>query len=156
MKLHSYLCARAMQLLAVISFLGVCLTGTVAQAQISVEFGPTAIPRGEATGEQDITVSNGLFALAFAVDSAPPWGVARGGIVDIAIIRDGQPGDDFVSLVDFMPDNWSAWPSSYQQIEIIKQTERELTVRTRRDWAEVELETLFHMRLNDPIFSRAM
>ncbi|MFT5334654.1 MAG: hypothetical protein ACJASY_002049 [Halioglobus sp.] len=150
MKRASCICARATQLLTVAILLIVCQGGTAALAQISVELGPTAIPRGEAKGERDITVSNGLFALAFAVDSAPPWGVARGGIVDIAIIRDGVLGNDFVSLVDFMPNNWSAWPSGYQQVEIIKQTERELTVRTRRDWAEVELETRFHLQRNDP------
>lgn len=145
-----YLWSQATQLLTVALFLVTCLAVPVAQAQISVEVGPTGIPRGEATGQRDITVSNGLFALAFAVDSAPPWGVARGGIVDIAIIRNGELGNDFVSLVDFMPNNWSAWPTSYQQVEIIKQTERELTVRTRRDWADAELETHFHLKLNDP------
>ncbi len=151
MKQASGLWAQATQLLKVATLLGVGLATTPALAQITIAHGPTPIPRGEANGERDITVSNGLFALAFAVDSAPPWGVARGGIVDIAIIRNGQLGNDFASLVDFMPNNWSAWPSSYQQVEIIKQTERELTVRTRRDWAEVELETLFHLRLNDPL-----
>ena len=149
MKLASYLWARATQLLTVSSLLAVCLASAPALAQITIAHGPTPIPRGEANGERDITVSNGLFALAFAVDSAPPWGVARGGIVDIAIIRDGKLGNDFASLVDFMPNNWSAWPSSYQQVEIVEQTERELTVRTRRDWADVELETLFQLRLND-------
>ena len=151
MKLASYLWARETQSLKVAVLLGICLASPSTAAQITVQHGPTPIVRGEANGERDMTVSNGLFALAFAVDSAPPWGVARGGIVDIAIIRDGQLGEDFASLVDFMPDNWSAWPSSYQQVEIIKQSERELTVRTRRDWAQVELETLFHLRLNDPL-----
>lgn len=151
MKLASGLWPRTTHLLKLATLFSVGLASMPAFAKMTIIHGPTPIVRGEANGERDITVSNGLFALAFAVDSAPPWGVARGGIVDIAIIRDGQLGEDFASLVDFMPDNWSAWPSSYQQVEIIKQTEWELTVRTRRDWADVELETLFHLRLNDSL-----
>ena len=61
------------------------------RAAVTVVTGPTPIPRGDATGENDITVSNGIFAVAFAVDTAPPWGVARGGIVDIAILDNGEP-----------------------------------------------------------------
>ena len=60
------------------------------ESKLSVSIGPTSIPRGDAAGANDITVSNGLFAVAFAVDTAPPWGVARGGIVDISIIRNGE------------------------------------------------------------------
>ena len=81
-----------------------------AHADVSVATGPTTIPRGDATGARDITISNDLSALAIAVDAAPPWGVARGGIVDVAIVRDGEPDYDIASLADFMPNNWSSWP----------------------------------------------
>ena len=39
-------------------------------AGMTIEVGPTNIPRGEANGQQDITVSNGLFALGIKLNSA--------------------------------------------------------------------------------------
>jgi hypothetical protein len=120
-----------------------------ARADVLVVTGPTTIPRGDAIGARDITVSNGLFAIAFAVDTAPPWGVARGGIVDIAPIRDGIPGYDIASLADFMPNRWSSWPTSYQTVTVEKASPAEAVIKTVRDWGEVELETTFHVRDGD-------
>jgi hypothetical protein len=118
-------------------------------AEVRVTVGPTTIPRGDATGAGDITISNGLFAVAFAVDTAPPWGVARGGIIDIAPLRDGEPGYDIASLADFMPNNWSSWPTTYQRVNIEKKSSDEAIIKTLRDWGEVELETIFHIKDND-------
>ncbi|NNC98795.1 MAG: hypothetical protein HKN85_01300, partial [Gammaproteobacteria bacterium] len=113
---------------------------------LSVAYGPTLIPRGNAVGAADITVSNDFFMISFGAETASPWGVASGGILDIAIMRDGKPGTDIASLVDFMPNYWSAWPTSYQRVEIEKKTPQQVVVRTRRDWGEVELETRFIIR----------
>ncbi len=118
-------------------------------ADVVVNIGPTSIPRGDAQGDGDITVSTEHFAVAFAVDTAPPWGVARGGIIDIAIINNGQVGYDIASLADFMPNNWSAWPSSYQKVNIVRQSSEEVVVETRRDWGSVKLATRFHIRDGD-------
>ena len=128
---------------------GALLPLSMAHADISVVVGPTTIPRGDATGARDITVNNGLFAVAFAVDTAPPWGVARGGIVDIAIVKGGKPGFDIASLADFMPNIWSSWPTTYQRVSIEKQSAEEVIVLTSRDWGLVELETTFHIRDGD-------
>ncbi len=117
--------------------------------RITVAIGPTPIPRGDAVGANDITVNNGSFAVAFAVDTAPPWGVARGGIVDIAIVRNGELDYDIASLADFMPNNWSSWPTTYQRVTVEKQTADEVIVRTERDWGEVELVTAFHFKAAD-------
>ena len=136
------LCRRLLLLI----LLGISIT---TYADVDVRVGPTEIPRGEAAGAQDITINNGLFALAFAVDSAPPWGIARGGIVDIAIVRNGVVDYDIASLVDFMPNSWSPWPTTYQQVKIIQQTPSDVVVRTRRDWGDVQLETHFHIRSGD-------
>ena len=119
------------------------------ESSLSVVIGPTAIPRGDAVAANDITVSNGLFAVAFAVDTAPPWGVARGGIVDIAVMRDGELDYDIASLADFMPNNWSSWPTTYQRVVIEKQTADEVVVRTERDWGDVELATQFFIKADD-------
>ena len=119
---------------------------TAMPAGISVVTGPTAIPRGDAVGDRDITVSNEFFAVSFAVETASPWGVARGGILDIAIKDNGEPGLDFISLVDFMPNYWSAWPTTYQQIALEINTPELVVVRSLRDFGGVELDTRFEIR----------
>ena len=72
--------------------------------------------------------------------------MARGGIVDIAIVQDGVLGYDIASLADFMPNNWSSWPTTYQRISIEKQTADEVIIKIERDWGDVVLETSFHIR----------
>jgi hypothetical protein len=118
-------------------------------AEVSVAIGPTSIPRGDAVGVRDITVTNDRFAIAIAVDSIPPWGVARGGIIDIAPLRNGEIDYDIASLADFMPNKWSNWPTTYQRIDIVKQSTTEAIIRTVRDWGEVDLETMYHIRDGD-------
>lgn len=137
-------CSTRSILIVTLSFISLLpLSG--ANAEVSIAIGPTTIPRGDATGARDITISNDLFAVAIAVDTAPPWGVARGGIVDIAPVSDGEPGYDIASLADFMPNNWSSWPTTYQRVNIEKISNDEAVVRTVRDWGEVELETFFRI-----------
>jgi hypothetical protein len=136
-------------MLLVTAGLLILLPVSVANAEVSISIGPTNIPRGDALGTRDITISNDLFAIAFAVDTAPPWGVARGGIIDIAIVRDKKPGYDIASLVDFMPNNWSSWPTSYQHVNIEKESVNEVIIKSVRDWGEVELETIFSIRNDD-------
>ena len=137
-----------MRILLIFS-LCVLLSCAAEESPLSVVIGPTTIPRGDAVGDKDITVSNGLFAVAFAVDTAPPWGVARGGIVDIAIMRKGELDYDIASLADFMPNNWSSWPTTYQHVTVEKHTADEVVVKTERDWGAVELETLFRLKAGD-------
>ncbi|NQV85765.1 MAG: CehA/McbA family metallohydrolase [Woeseiaceae bacterium] len=127
----------------------IVLSATAVHADVLVATGPTGIPRGDAIGARDITVSNELFAVAFAVDTAPPWGVARGGIVDIAPIHDGEVGYDIASLADFLPNTWTNWPTSYQRVTITKQTTEEVVIKVERDWGEVALETFFTIRDRD-------
>jgi hypothetical protein len=132
--------------IVLVTVLAATLHWTAAGSELRVAVGPTSIPRGNATAAGDITVSNEFFAVAFAVETAPPWGVARGGIVDIAIVRDGTTGYDFASLADFMPNRWSSWPTSYQRVTIAKQTAEEVVINTLRDWGAVELTTTFTVR----------
>lgn len=129
----------------------VCLLAACAEqeAPLSVIIGPTPIQNGNALGAKDITVSNDLFAVAFAAETAPPWGVARGGIIDIALLHDGVPGYDIASLVDFMPDNWSSWPTTYQDVRVENVSNEEVVIRSKRDWAEVQLETTFSIKAGD-------
>jgi hypothetical protein len=131
---------------APIIFLACLLMPVLAIGEVTVEVGPTPIPRGDAQGARDITINNGLFAVAFAVETAPPWGVARGGIVDIAVLHDGELGYDIASLADFLPNTWTNWPTTYQRVSIAEQSAQEVVVRVERDWEEVELVTVLTIK----------
>ena len=130
-------------------FVLAALCCNVASADVSVDIGPTSIARGDAQGARDITVNNGVFVVAFAVDTAAPWGHARGGIVDIAVIKDGEISFDIASLADFMPNKWSSWPTTYQDVSIETQTAAEVVIKSVRDWGEVELVSTFHIKEGD-------
>lgn len=122
-----------------------------AAAEVTVHTGPTYIPRGDAQGERDITVNNGVFAIAFAVDTAPPWGVARGGIVDIALLDGDSVGFDIASLADFLPNTWTNWPSTYQRVVVVEHSAEEVLIEVERDWGAVELRTRYRIRSNDSL-----
>ena len=134
-----------------ITILACTLLPMLAVADVTVEVGPTPIPRGDAQSARDMTINNGLFAVAFAVETAPPWGVARGGIVDIAVIHDGEIGFDIASLADFLPNTWTNWPTTYQRVSIAEQSARQIVVRVERDWEEVELVSLFTIKADDSV-----
>jgi len=110
-------------------------------ADVLVRVGPTEIPGGTARAAGDITLRNDRLAVAFAVETAPPWGVARGGIVDVAEVRDGVVAHDHAALVDFMPDDWSGWPTTYQRVKVLEQGPKRAVLRVERDWASVQLES---------------
>jgi hypothetical protein len=116
---------------------------------VTVRIGPTPIPAGDALGARDITLGNERIAVSFAVETAPPWGVARGGIVDVASVSDGQFSADRASLVDFMPNDWSEWPTTYQDVTIEKTAHDEAIVRTDRDWGDVRLVTTYRLRAGE-------
>jgi hypothetical protein len=133
------------------SVLAFCLLATVAlpqpaRAAVNVIVGSTAIVDGEATAARDITVSNEHLAFALAVESPAPYGVPRGAIVDVAPVVDGKPGRDRVVFADFIPNNWSAWPSTYQKVDILERGPDRVVVRAARDWDKVAIETTYALR----------
>jgi len=129
---------------AAVTLVLLAFVATNSWAQVSISRGKTPIPDGNATAAEDITVRNSKLAFSIAVQSAPPWGVARGCIVDIATVSvDGTLGADRVAFADFIPNNWSAWPSSYQRIDIIKNTPDRVVIRSSRGFAEVDIETIY-------------
>ena len=94
-------------------FLGVLLTvlclalfvpaAWAADGDVTLTYGPTPIENGSCLGAGDITVENGLFAVSFAVDSTPPWGVPKGSILDGATYDAAGNLNDRLTLVDFLP-----------------------------------------------------
>lgn len=119
----------------------VALAGSAAHAQVRIVTGPTPILRGNARAAGDITVVNEHLAFAIAVESAMPYGVPRGGIVDVAPVVDGRIGEDRVVFADFIPNDWTAWPNTWQRVQVLHQDAREVRIRSERDWGQVRIST---------------
>ncbi len=117
-------------------------------AQVNVIVGPTPIVKGDAKAAGDITVVNEKLAFSLAVESAVPYGVPRGALVDLAPVTDGKIGRDRVVFADFIPNNWSAWPNTYQRVEIVERGPARVVVRTARDWGAVTLVTTYTLESN--------
>ena len=117
-----------------------------ALSAVQVVVGPTAIQGGEAQAADDITVSNGKLAFALAVGSPVPYGVPRGAIIDVAPVTDGRIGRDHAVFTDFIPNNWSAWPSTYQRVDILERGPGRAVIRAVRDWGQVTIATVYTLR----------
>ena len=117
-------------------------------AAVQVIVGPTPIPDGEAVATHDITVFNEKLAFAIAVDTSVPYGVPRGAIIDVAPVADGKPGRDRVVFADFIPNNWSAWPNTYQKVDIVERGPQQAVIKATRDWGKVTIATKYTLRAN--------
>jgi hypothetical protein len=119
-----------------------------AHAAVRVLTGPTPIPDGDARAAGDLTVVNEKLAFALAVESAVPFGVPRGAIVDVAPVSHGHIGRDRVAFADFIPNNWSAWPNTYQHVEVLERGPRQVRIRAVRDWGKVNIVTVYSLSAN--------
>jgi hypothetical protein len=117
-------------------------------AAARVVVGPTAIIDGEALAPGDITVSNAKLAFAIAIETSVPYGVPRGAIIDVAPAIDGKPGRDRVVFADFIPNNWSAWPNTYQKAEIVDRGPDQVVVQATRDWGNATITTTYRLEAN--------
>jgi hypothetical protein len=115
----------------------------IAGAKVTVIVGPTPILKGDAKAAGDITVVNEKLAFALAVQSAVPYGVPRGALIDLAPVSGGKIGRDRVVFADFIPDHWSAWPNTYQHVDIIERGPDRAVIRTVRDWGKVTITTVY-------------
>ncbi|MGP1392053.1 MAG: CehA/McbA family metallohydrolase [Vibrio diabolicus] len=128
---------------AVATLISGLLLGTSAHAGVSITQGKTTIPDGEATHAQDITVQNEHVAFALAVESAPPWGVPRGTLVDLAAVKNGKVDLDRVAFADFIPNSWSAWPNDRKSIEIIEDSDNKAVIKVSRNFDNVDITTWY-------------
>jgi hypothetical protein len=119
-----------------------------ARAAVAVVVGPTPIVKGEATAAGDITVMNEKLAFSLAVQSAVPYGVPRGALIDLAPVVSGRVGRDRVVFADFIPDHWSAWPNTYQHVDIVERGPQRAVIKTVRDWGKVTVTTVYTLAAN--------
>ena len=120
-----------------------------AAAQVRIIVGPTPIPDGQAKSAGDITLVNEKLAAAIAVTTAPPWAIPRGALIDAAPVTNGSIGRDRIAFADFLPNSWSAWPSTYQRVTIVTNTPTLAVVKAVRDWNAVVIETTYSLRSGD-------
>ena len=118
----------------------------IAYASVEVIVGPTPIVDGEAKAAADITVVNEKLAFALAVSTPVPYGVPRGAIIDVAAVTNGRIGRDCVVFADFIPNNWSAWPNTFQHVEILERGPQQAVVRAVRDWGKVTITTIYTLK----------
>jgi len=121
-------------------------TALPAKAEVRVLTGPTPIERGDARAAGDITVINERLAFSLAVQSSVPYGVPRCALVDLAPVTHGRVGRDRVVFADFIPNDWSAWPNSYQRLEILERGPEKVVARCVRDWGRVKISTTYTLR----------
>lgn len=117
-----------------------------ARAAVRVIVGPTPIPGGQARARGDITLMNGRLAVAIAAQTAPPWAIPRGALIDAAPVVDGRIGRDRLTFADFLPNGWSAWPSTYQHVRVITDTPALGVVQAVRNWNAVRIETTYSLK----------
>ena len=117
-----------------------------AHAEVRVIVGPSSIPNGKARAPADITVVNEHLAFALAVDTPAPYGVPRGALIDLAPVSRGEIGRDRVVFADFIPNNWSAWPNTYQHVEILERGPQQARIRAVRNWGKVRVQTEYTLR----------
>lgn len=116
---------------------------TAAHAGVRVIVGPTPIIDGEARAAHDVTVINEKLAIAFAVDTPPPYGVPRDAIINVAAVSDGRVGRDHAVFADFIPNDWSGWPNTHHRLEVIERGPQRVVIRTVRDWGDATLTTVY-------------
>ena len=117
-------------------------------AAVRIVTGPTPILKGDARAAGDLTVVNEKLAFALAVHSPVPYGVPRGALVDLAPVTNGKIGRDRVVFADFIPNNWSAWPNTYQHIDIVQSGPARVEIRTTRDWGKATVVTVYVLETN--------
>jgi hypothetical protein len=119
-----------------------------ADAAVQVIVGATPILNGDAKAAGDITVVNEKLAFAIAVQSVVPYGVPRGALIDLAPVTAGKIGRDRVVFADFIPNHWSAWPNTYQHVDIVERGPDRAVIRATRDWGKVTITTVYTLRSN--------
>ena len=128
-------------------FLFLFLLGPLAAAKVTVHIGPTPIPGGDAVHKDDITLHNDRIAVSLAVGTPAPWGVAQGGLIDAAAKKDGAWDMNRLTLMDFLPHQWSEWASTEAGVRVLEEGDQRAVVRVERRWREAALVTTY--TLND-------
>ena len=118
-------------------------------AAVRVIVGPTPIPNGQANAAGDLTLVNEKLAASIAVNTSPPWAIPKGALIDAAPVVNGAIQRDRIAFADFLPNGWSAWPSTHQHVEIVTATPTLVMVRATRDWNAVQIVTSYSLRAGD-------
>ncbi len=109
---------------------------------VRVVVGPTSIPDGEALAANDVTLMNEYLAVAIAVGTAPPWGVTKMNVLDMAAVVDGVPRLDVLAQFSFVVNGWGNWPA-YTELRIVEETPSRAVVEVSGYWKRVRVVTTY-------------
>jgi Carboxypeptidase regulatory-like domain len=118
-------------------------------AAVRIIVGPTPIPGGQANAAHDLTLVNEKLAASIAVDTSPPWAIPKGALIDAAPVVRGAIQRDRIAFADFLPNGWSAWPNTYQHVQVLTDTPALAAVRATRDWNAVQIVTTYSLGAGD-------
>jgi hypothetical protein len=51
-----------------------------------------------------------------------------------------------VVFADFIPDNWSAWPNTYQKVRVLERGPQQAVIEATRDWGKAVITTTYTLR----------
>ncbi len=125
------------------------LLAPAALAKVELVTGPTPIPGGDALAPDDITLINDKAAVSIAVGSIPPWGVAKGCLIDAAAVENGKPVMDRLTLADFLTDKWAEWANTDAKVTVLKNTDKEVVVQAERNWRDATIVSTYTMKDGD-------
>ena len=128
------------------ALLATIVPAAAAFGAVHVTTGPSPIPDAEAESAGDLTVANERLVFSLAVETRAPYGVPRGAIVDLAAVVDGKPQRDRIEFADFIPNDWSAWPNTYQKVEVLERGPQQAVIQATRDWGQARIATTYRLR----------
>jgi hypothetical protein len=60
--------------------------------------------------------------------------------------RAARTPTDRVVFADFIPNNWSAWPDTYQHVDVLEHGPERAIIRAERDWGSVTIPTVYTLK----------
>jgi hypothetical protein len=71
--------------------------------------------------------------------------VCREAIVDLAPVKRDAPDLDRIAFADFIPNNWSGWPNTRTDVEVVTDSLERAVVRISRDFGEADITTTYKL-----------
>jgi hypothetical protein len=117
---------------------------------LSLVQGPTPIVGGSCTDSGDLTILTEHYAVSFAVQTRPPWGVPPGSILDAAPVSNGIIQEDRIGFIDFLPDSWNDWQNMRHDVTVNQAASDRASVTVSRDFRGVPVATTYQFDARSP------
>jgi hypothetical protein len=122
----------------------------ISAGPLSLMPGPTPIAGGSCSAAGDLTVLTDHYAVSFAVETRPPWGVPPGSILDAAPVSNGIIQEDRIGFIDFLPDSWNDWQNSRHDVRVTQTASDRASVTVTRDFRGIPVTTTYRFDASSP------